>query len=223
MRAWAMQMETQRRLAEQTGKVSPKQLIHPCVSISRESGVDAASIANLVAAENNWKVLDRGILDQMAERFNWSRASLEDVDERTASRFQEVFGKWFDAQSVSQIEFVHRLGQIVLMAAQHEITVFVGRGARLILPRDLDLAVRIIAPKKMRIQRIAELRRCNREEAEKFIDYTEEGRASFVKRYFHVDVADPKLYDLVINLEFTSADAAAKLILSHYKLRFDLG
>jgi cytidylate kinase-like protein len=220
MRMWALQMETQRRRAEQAAATSPEQLIHPCVSISRETGVDAAEIANLVASERHWKVLDRGILDYMAEEYHWSRRSLEYVDERTASWFQEVFGKWIDAQLVSQAEFVSKLGKIVLMAAQHETTVFVGRGARLFLPRSVCLAVRIIAPKKMRIQRITERRQCNPREAEKFIDDTDEGRANFVKRYFHCDVADSKLYDLVINLEFTSRDAAAKLILSDYKLRF---
>ena len=132
--------------------------------------------SHLAAAENKWKVLDRGILDHMAERFHWSRSSLEYVDEQTATWFQEVFGKWLDKQLVSQIEFVHKLGEIVLMAAKHETTVFVGRGARLILPRQLDLAVRIIAPKKMRIQRISELRQCSRQKAENFIDATDEGQ-----------------------------------------------
>lgn len=219
MRTWALQMETQRRLAEQAA-ASSKQLIHPCVTISRETGVDAGEIARLVAAQSNWKVLDRGILDYMAERYHWSRVAVEDVDERTASWFYEVFGKWLDANLVTQTEFVRNLGKIVLMAAQHEPTVFVGRGARYLLPRDRILAVRIIAPKKMRIQRIVERRQCSRQEAEKFIDMTDEGRANFVKQYFHHDVADPKLYDLVINLEFTSGDAATKLILSDYSLRF---
>ena len=45
MRAWALEMERTRPLAEQAGKTSPTQLIHPCVTISRESGVDAARIA----------------------------------------------------------------------------------------------------------------------------------------------------------------------------------
>lgn len=222
MRMWALQMEAQRRRAEQAAAASPEQLIHPCVAISRETGVDAAEIASLVAAEHHWKVLDRGILEYMAEHYHWSPVALEQVDERTVSWFEEVFIKWLDAQLVTQSEFVSRLGKIVLMAAQHETTVFVGRGARFILPRNVCLAVRIIAPKKMRIQKIIERRQCNRQDAEKFIDETDGGRANFVKRYFHHDVVDAKLYDLVINLEFTSRDAAAKLILSDYKLRFGL-
>src|SRR5262245_65415672 len=154
MRTWALQMETQRRRAEQAAAASPEQLIHPCVTISRETGVDAAEIADLVAAQRHWKVLDRGILEYMAEKYHWSPVDLESVDERTASWFHEVFIKWLDSQLVTQAEFVSRLGKIVLMAAQHETTVFIGRGARFILPRDRNVEVRIHAQKTMRHKRI---------------------------------------------------------------------
>ena len=220
MRTWALQTEAQRRRAEQAAAASPEQLFYPCVTISRETGVDAAEIADLVAAERHWKVLDRGIIEYMAEKYHWSPSDLESLDERPASWFHEGFIKWLDSRLVTQQEFVSRLGKIVLMAAQHETTVFIGRGARFILPRDRALAVRIIAPKKMRIQRIIERRQCTQPQAEKFIDEMDEGRANFAKRYFHCDVADATLYDLVINLEFTSRDGAANLILSDYKLRF---
>jgi cytidylate kinase len=112
------------------------------------------------------------------------------------------------------------LGTVVLLAAQHESTVFVGRGAQFVLPREAGLSVRVIAPRKQRIQRIVERRQCTQQEADKFIDESDNGRAEFVRRYFHRDVADPQLYDLVINLERTSRDAAAELILSDYKLCF---
>ena len=115
---------------------SPKQLIHPYIAISRESGVDAGEIATLVAKKFGWKVFDRELLDYMAEHYNWSRVALDYVDERTASWFHETFGKWLDQQMVTQAEYVSRLGKIVLLAAQHESNVFVGRGAQFILPRD---------------------------------------------------------------------------------------
>jgi cytidylate kinase len=220
MRMWALRMESQRRLKDQPVATSPKQLIHPYVAISRESGVDAGEIARLVASKCNWKVLDRELLDYMAENYHWSRIALEYVDERTASWFHEMFGKWLDEELVSQAEYVSRLGKIVLIAAQHESTVFVGRGAQFILPRDRGLSVRIIAPKQPRIKRIIARLEVSPGAAEKFIDETDKGRADFVWRYFHRDVTDPHLYDLVINLEHTTCDAAADLILSDYKLRF---
>jgi cytidylate kinase len=143
---------------------------------------------------------------------------MEIVDEKTASWFHEIFGKWLNERLVSQAEFVHRLGKVVLLAAQHESTVFVGRGAQFILPRESGVAVRLIAPRKQRLARIMEIRGCTRHEAERFIDEMDKGRADFVKRYFHHDVADPHLYDLVINLEHTSREGAVDLILTDYRL-----
>jgi cytidylate kinase len=98
--------------------------------------------------------------------------------------------------------------------------VFVGRGVRFILPRDRGLNVRIIAPKRQRIKHIMERRHCDHRDAEAFIDQTDKGRTDFVRRYYQHDVTDPQLYDLVINLEHTSRDAAVDLILGDYMMRF---
>jgi hypothetical protein len=223
MRIWALRMESQQRMEAQPSAVTPQQLIHAYVAISREAGVDAGEIATLVAHKAGWKVLDRALLDYMAEHYHWSRIALEYVDERTASWFHETFGKWLDSQLVSQAEYVSSLGKIVLMAAQHENTVFVGRGAQFYLPREAGVSVRIIAPRKLRIERIMARRQYNWHDAEKYVEETDAGRADFVRRYFQRDVADPHLYDLVINLEQTTRDAAAELILSDYKLRFEPG
>jgi cytidylate kinase len=220
MRSWALRIESQQRLAEQDANKPRPQLVCPYIAISREAGVDATAIAQTVAAQCSWKVFDRELLDYMVEHYHWSRVALDYVDERTVSWFHETFGKWLDAQLVSQAEFVHRLGKIILLAAQHESLVIVGRGAQFILPRQLGSAVRIVAPRKYRIACIMSRRECTRSEAEKFIDDTDRGRADFVQRYFHRDVADPHLYDLVINLEYMTREAAASIIARDCKARF---
>jgi cytidylate kinase len=214
MRTWALQMESQQRLEEAAAKAAPERLIHPYVAISREVGVGASEIAEAIASKSGWKVFDRELLDYMVEHYHWSRVALNYVDERSVSWFHEAFGKWLHEQLVSQAEFVHRLGRIVLLAAQHESMVFVGRGVQFILPREMGVVVRVIAPQEYRVQHIVEQHQCTRRDAEKFIHETDKGRADFVKRYFHHDVADPRLYDLVINLEHLSPAAAADLILS---------
>lgn len=220
MRAWSLGLEARKRLDDQKAAALPQQLFHHYVAISRESGVDAREIAELVASKFGWKVLDQELLDYMADKYQWSRVALGYVDEKTASWFHETFGKWLDQQVVSQAEYVSRLGNIILMAAQHESNVFVGRGAQFILPRDTGLTVRIIAPNGQRVKRVMDRRQCSRRDAEQFADDTDKGRADFVRRYFHRDVADPHLYDLVINLEHTSREVAADLILGDYMMRF---
>jgi hypothetical protein len=154
MRNWALDLQTQRRLAAQNEALEPEQIVHPYLAISREAGSDAGGIARAVAAKCGWKVLDDELLDYMAEHEHMSRLALEFVDERAVSWFHEMFGKLLERQLVSQAEYVSRLGKIMLLAAQHESTVIVGRGARFILPRELGFAVRIIAPIKQRIQSV---------------------------------------------------------------------
>src|SRR3989304_220344 len=133
MRTWALRLESLQRLEEQKAAVPPQQLIRPYIAISREAGADAGEIAKSVAAKLGWKILDRELLDYMAEHYQWSPIALEYVDERTASWFHETFGKWLDTQIVSQAEYVHRLGRGVLMAGQHESTGLVGPGAPFML------------------------------------------------------------------------------------------
>lgn len=219
MRTWALQLQSQQRLAEERAATPVPQLIQPYVAISRETGVDAGELAQAVASQCGWKMLDRELLDYLADHDHLSRIALDFVDERAVSWFHEMFGKWLDEQLVSQAEYVSRLGRIVLLAAQYESTVFVGRGVQFILPRERGLAVRIIAPRKKRVQRVMERRQCSEREARQFAEETDNARAQFIQRYFRHDVADPHLYDLVINLEHLTRNDAVDLIVSECKRR----
>jgi cytidylate kinase len=220
MRTWALQLQAQERLEEERAPERVPELIHPYLVISRETGVDAAEIAQAVATQCGWKALDRELLDYLAEHDHLSRIALDFVDERTVSWFHEMFGQWLDDKLISQAEYVSRLGRIVLLAAQHESTVFVGRGAQFILPRNSGVVVRLIAPQKERIRRVEARRGCSQAEARKFVEETDKMRAQFVSRYFHHDVADPHLYDLVINLEYLPREVAVDMIVGECRRRF---
>jgi cytidylate kinase len=223
MRSWAIGLQTQQHLAEQKGEAPLLQGIHPYVAISREAGIDDAAIANLLAAKTHWKVLGRDVLDYMAEQQHWSRTALDFVDEKTASWFNDTIAKWLDRQTVSQVEFVHRLARVLVLAAQHESMIFAGRGAQFVLPRDRGLTVRLIAPRKNRIHWFSREQQLSEHDAQRHVDEVDAGREAFVKRYFHRDLGDPRLYDLVINLEHMTRDAAAELIYHSWRLRFLAG
>jgi cytidylate kinase len=219
MRTWALQLESQQRLEKERAAKAIDERIHPYLALSRETGVNAGELAHAIATRCGWKVLDRELLDYMAEHDHISRFALDLVDEKVVSWFRETFGKWLDEQLVSQAEYVSRLGKLVLLAAQHESTVFVGRGVQFILPRENGVAVRIVAPRKQRIQYIRQLQQCSLHEAEKFVDHTDKERGDFVRRYFLRDVADLHLYDLVINLQHVSREAAIDMIVRECKRR----
>jgi cytidylate kinase len=211
MRSWALGLQSRQRLAESRAE-QVESLIHPYLVISRETGVDAPAIAEALASKIGWKFMDQALLNSLAEDHHWSPVALEYVDEQTASWFHETFGRWLDQKLVSQTDYVRQLAKAVLVAAQHESMIFIGRGVHFMLPRELGLAVRLVEPRKSRIARVAAQRGCKEREAERHVDDTDRGRADFVRRYFHHDVADPSLYDLVINLAHVSREDAVELI-----------
>ena len=212
MRRWAHDIQTQKERAEENRPVEVRRLIQPYLVISREAGVDATDLAHGISGICGWKMLDRELLDYLAEHDHLSRLALEFVDERTVSWFHEMFGTWLDKQLVSQAEYVSRLGRLVLLAAQHESSIFVGRGVHFMLPRELGFVVRVIAPRKQRVARMMMLNSCSEREARRLVDELDENRCNFVKRYFQHDVSDPHLYDLVINLGYVRREDATKLI-----------
>jgi cytidylate kinase len=219
MRRWALDIQTRQQLAEEQPALSVPQMIQPYIAISRECGIDAHEFAGQISAHCGWNVLDRELIDHLAEHDHLSRLALEFVDERTVSWFHELFGKWLERQLISQAEYVSKLGRLVLLAAQHESLIFVGRGVQFMLPRECGLVVRLIAPLKQRVECIRRIQNCSEREAKAFITKTDEGRANFVQRYFHHNVTDPKLYDLVINLQQIPRSEAVQIIASQAKLQ----
>ena len=186
--------------------------IGPHLTISREAGAGGGQIAQLVGAAIGWEVFDRRLLECVAERYHTSPAVLELVNETTTNWIAEIFGNWLDPTSVSQMQYVCRLSRVILMTARAGNAIYVGRGAQYVLPRDRGLSVRIIAPLKYRIQQIMERRNASFEEAREYVVKTDADRQEFVRQYFHHDVSDPHLFDLVINVEKIGQERAAHLI-----------
>jgi cytidylate kinase len=220
MRTWALDLQNQRQLAERKHEQELSREVHPYVAITREAGIDDDEVARHVAAQSHWKILGREMLDHMADEQHWSRTALDFVDERTASWFNDTLAKWLDRQTVSQVEYVHRLAKIVILAAHHESMIFMGRGAQFLLPPERGVTVRLVAPRKWRIKRLAEQQSLSESKAEEQLDKIDDGRVDFVQRYYHRDVRDSHLYDLVINMEHATTAAAAELITHACNLRF---
>ena len=215
MRSWAIGLEVRDRLEHDQAVVRLPSEIRPYLAVSRETGAGGAEVARRVADKLGWQLVDRDVLNYMADRYQLPKDMLQFVDERTSNWVHEVFGKWLDSHLVTQSEYVGHLGRIVLMAARHSSSVFVGRGAQFLLPRGMGITIRLVAPLQQRIERIMQVRQLSHEKAKKYVADTDAGRRDFVQQYFHHDVADACLYDLVINGKNLDFDEMAELVVSH--------
>jgi cytidylate kinase len=222
MRTWAIGWEVRDRLEHDRAVAQLPEETHPCVAVSRQAGTGGGEVARKVAECLHWQLVDRELLDHMADQYKLPKDMLQFVDETTSNWLWEVFGKWLDNHLVTQSEYVGHLGRIVLLAARHAGSVFVGRGAQFLLPREKRLTIRTVAPLNHRIERVGRERQLSHDQAKKYVADLDAGRHDFVRRYFHREADDATLYDLVINMASFDTEEAADLIVRQCRARFQL-
>jgi len=193
---------------------SGEQLLGPCLFVSRETGAGGGEIARRAAERLNWHLLDKEILDQLSSQYGTSRVMLDVIDEKKIDWLADILNGWVEGNGFSQLAHVHRLHRLFVAAARQGSVVIIGRGARFMLPRQTGFSVRIIAPLHERVNRIVARRGVSSREARAYIERMDKQRDGFLKKYFHHDVTNPHLHDLVINTEQLGDESSLNLLLS---------
>jgi len=214
MQAWALSQKLAEQLVSQ--EVCRRRAGQICnyVAISRQAGAAGSEVARLVGQQLGWPVWDKNLLERIAERYRLDRAMLELVDETESSWVYDVLGTWMDCKIVSHDRYVSYLTRVILAVTRQHHCVLVGRGAQFVLPPDKGLAVRIIAPLEVRIERVMRQKGLSASQARRYVEETDRGRREFVRRFFHHDIDDPTLYDLVINTARQGIEGAVRQIVS---------
>ena len=71
-----------------------------------------------------------------------------------------------------------------------------------------------VSPLKLRVKRVMEEMKMDEESAKKEIVRFDSSRHQFIKKYFNAELEDAVHYDLVINTEHLSFEAAALIIIN---------
>ena len=127
----------------------------------------------------------------------------------------------FGEKSFIMSDYAKNLISSVYTFANLGSSIFVGRGAHLILPRDRVLAARIICSDEYRIARLAGILDVEETEAEKLLDQIDREQRAFFKKAFGKKDASPYEFDLVLNSDFiTEPEGAADVIKCAFKEKF---
>ena len=191
----------------------------PYIAVSRQAGSSGTQVARLIGQRMGWDVLDKELLDFMAQRYHMPRDMLDVVDETRANWFHDLLSTFLDSRVVGHDKYVVYLERIIYLAALHGDVVFVGRGAQFVLPPARGLSVRVFAPRRYRVERIMERHGITREKASALIDEIDAARKEFCERHFHRKAEDPEEYDLLINSGRTTIEDAADLIIDAFRRR----
>ncbi len=109
--------------------------------------------------------------------------------------------------------YLQALESVIRDLARSQSLVILGRGSQFILkgyPHTLHVFT--VAPLKLRVKRVMEERKSSEEAAEREIARFDGASREFIKRYFQAGWEDPMNYDLVLNTENLSFQAAASIM-----------
>jgi cytidylate kinase len=108
---------------------------------------------------------------------------------------------------------VHQTTETILRLAELGSVIIVGRGANVITSKlDHVFHVRLIGSPDKRVARLQQNLVIDEEAAREFLDNEDRGRKRYLETYFHADIEDPLLYDLVINTDRHPTEFVARLI-----------
>jgi cytidylate kinase len=202
----------ERRAARRAGRLVHS--LEPTIAINRQAGARGSTIAQIVGQRLGWPVYDHELLQQIASQMQVRVSLLETVDERIMPWLEERIETFLSGPTVNDASYFRHLVQTILSLGEHGQAVIVGRGASFMLSSRTTLRVRLVAELEDRIAAMIGQRGLSLDQATRYVRDTDRERARFVKEHFHVDVADPLHYDLVLNASRLSTSGCAAIIVA---------
>ena len=193
-------------------KTKAEKEVLPVLTVSREPGSGGRIIAHKLAAKLNVEVFHQEVLHEMAQRAEVSEQMLATMDERGLSILEDWISSLVYDRHMWPDEYLKHLMNVIGTIGKHGRAVVVGRGANFILPPEQRFRVRITAPRRYRIGKVAQEFNLSEQDARRRVIKTESDRKAFIRKYFNADIADPDNYDLTINTKNMSVDNAADVI-----------
>ena len=198
-------------------------LQQPSITISRESGAGATTVAQMAAerlnaiikpgeAEAAWTVFDKNLAKEVLVEHKLppelEKFMVEDARLPVESIVEELLGLhpndwWLAQQTTKTILRLASMGRVIM----------VGRGAEVITQLLPDvLHVRLVAPLSKRIVHAEEFYGLSANGATMKVSEEDQARRRYLRRYFDADCDNPLLYHLVINTAKTGLAGAAEII-----------
>jgi len=122
--------------------------------------------------------------------------------------------------SITDKVYLQTMTGIIREIATSGRVVILGRGSQMML-RDMPktLNVLCVAPPEVRWQRFADKEGVGIEEAKKRTLQHDQARAAFHRKFWKVDVDDPRLYDLTVDTCRLSYDMAAEIVVAAARIK----
>ena len=195
--------------------------IFPVICFSRNIGVGALALADIVGKNLNRRVIDRQLIEYISNDTQLSRESIQTFDERRPGWLKEILCLLLGDRAFDLTDYARQLFMTAFFLARTEETIFVGRGIHLMLPRSKVFSVRCIGSMDLRARNIAKTLAVDEKKARQIIMRTDQEQAEFFRKAHGKTSAPAHEFDIVLNFDYVrDMDAAANAIGTLYHSRF---
>src|SRR5258705_8785748 len=185
----------------------------PIVTLSHEIGAGGPEIGQKLAERLSLHYVDQELISQAALRYGLLEEKLSSLDESKPSLLERL-----DAETR---RYITVLQTALYEFAEQDRVVLMGRSGQWLL-RGIPhvLRVRVMAPFDLRVKRLGKRlsgqmgEQTNPRTGQDMARRDDQEKLGRMRYLYEVDVRDPALYDLVINTEKLSIDAAVELVAS---------
>ena len=184
------------------------------ICISREAGAGAGQLAKLIGQGLGWKVYDEELVEAIAHRMGSPIEEVRALDELAPSMVQDWLLPLREEYYAPQEAYLDHLAKLIEAIGRAGESILVGRGAGFMLPRDTTLSIRVIAPLKVRAQRLAERMGVSPRTARRAARELDRRRAQFDRTMHRANPNDPHNFDLVLNTDSLGLEIAAEVVIS---------
>ena len=194
---------------------------HPFVTISRQAGAGADTVARLLAEKLNaalpkderpWVVFDKNLIAKVLEDADLPQEIAKHVREDKDTTLQAIVGELLGLHP-SMWTIFHHTSDTILKLARLGRCIIVGRGGNIVTAKlQGGIHVRLVAPENVRLAHLAKHFGLDEKSAAKYLREQDEGRRRYVKTNFERDIEDPLLYDAVLNTGLLGFEKTADLL-----------
>lgn len=188
------------------------------ICVSPEAGAGGGTLARLVGTRLDWKVYDHELLEAIAHGMEVPTDDARMYDELAPGLVQDWLLPLREEHYAPQEAYLDYLAKLVESIGKAGDSILVGRGASQMLPRSETLCIRVISPLKARARNLAARMGVSQRTGRKAAIERDRRVAKFVKTLHRVDVADPHLYDLVLDTESLGLSIATELVVAAVRM-----
>ncbi|WP_221029531.1 AAA family ATPase [Actomonas aquatica] len=191
-----------------TGRCLPVEPQEPFITLSREAGAGASSLARLIANQLNttlqpgqtlWRVFDGNLVEAMLRDLNYPEHLARYLPEDSISEIDASIGELVGLHP-NLWELVQHTNCLIRHLAGQGRCILIGRGANFAtaaLPHGLHL--RLIGNVTDRASHMAGLCHTTVTKAADRNARSDAARRRYARTHFDCDIDDPQAYDLVLN------------------------